>query len=78
MEVLFKNISKSFQALVQELTPDEIERMMWSLKQEKEELVRIRTAIPQKTYLATQVRVDFFSFFFSFYIVKMGLSFFEA
>ncbi|KAB7507501.1 hypothetical protein Anas_01388, partial [Armadillidium nasatum] len=40
MEVLFKNVSKSFQALVQELPPDEIERMMRSLKQEKEQLVR--------------------------------------
>ncbi|KAK8753227.1 hypothetical protein OTU49_003314, partial [Cherax quadricarinatus] len=42
MEQLFKNISKAFQTLVQDLSPDEIERMMWSLKQEKEELVRYR------------------------------------
>lgn len=55
MEILFKNVSKSFQALVQDLNPDEIERMMWSLKQEKEELVRYRAVIPQKMYLTTQV-----------------------
>lgn len=56
MELLFKTISKAFQSLVQDLTPDEIERMMWSLKQEKEELVRYRAVIPQKMYLTTQVR----------------------
>lgn len=55
MELLFKTISKAFQSLVQDLTPDEIERMMWSLKQEKEELVRYRAVIPQKMYLTTQV-----------------------
>ena len=55
MEILFKTISKAFQSLVQDLTPDEIERMMWSLKQEKEELVRHRALIPQKMYLTTQV-----------------------
>lgn len=59
MELLFKTISKAFQSLVQDLTPDEIERMMWSLKQEKEELVRYRAVIPQKMYLTTQVcRID--------------------
>lgn len=56
MELLFKAVSKSFQALVQELSPDEIERMMWGLKQEKEQLVRVRAAIPQRTYAVTQVR----------------------
>ncbi|RXG70198.1 Nesprin-2, partial [Armadillidium vulgare] len=45
MEVLFKNVSKSFQALVQELPPDEIERMMRSLKQDKEQLVRVVTQL---------------------------------
>lgn len=55
MELLFKTISKAFQSLVQDLTPDEIERMMWSLKQEKEEIVRYRAVIPQKMYLTTQV-----------------------
>ncbi|XP_050704559.1 muscle-specific protein 300 kDa-like isoform X2 [Eriocheir sinensis] len=55
MELLFKTISKAFQSLVQDLTPDEIERMMWSLKQEKEELVRCRAVIPQKMYLTTQI-----------------------
>ncbi|KAK3865215.1 hypothetical protein Pcinc_029165 [Petrolisthes cinctipes] len=55
MEILFKNVSKAFQALVQDLNPDEIERMMWSLKQEKEEVVRYRAVIPQKMYLTTQI-----------------------
>ena len=60
MELLFKNVSKSFQALVQELPPEEIERMMWSLKQDKEQLVRVRAAIPQRMYLATQVILEYF------------------
>ena len=55
MELLFKSVSKSFQALVQELSPEEIERMMFELKQEKEQLVRVRAAIPQRMHAATQV-----------------------
>ncbi|KAF2357499.1 Calponin domain [Trinorchestia longiramus] len=55
MELLFKNISKSFQALVQELSPEDIEVMMLQLKKEKEQLVRVRAAIPHKTHAVTQV-----------------------
>ncbi|KAF2356291.1 Calponin domain [Trinorchestia longiramus] len=55
MELLFKNISKSFQALVQELSPEDIEVMMLQLKREKEQLVRVRAAIPHKTHAVTQV-----------------------
>lgn len=76
MEILFKNVSKAFQALVQDLNPDEIERMMWSLKQEKEELVRYRAVIPQKMYLTTQVSCpvlfldDLLKFLYSILYVK--------
>ena len=55
MEQLFKSVSKSFQELVQELSPDEIEQMMWHLKQEKEQLVKVRASLPIRMHTATQV-----------------------
>ena len=55
MELLFKSISKSLQGLVQELSPEEIDRMMYALKQEKEQLVRVRANMSQKTHAITQV-----------------------
>lgn len=82
MEILFKNVSKAFQALVQDLNPDEIERMMWSLKQEKEELVKYRAVIPQKMYLTTQVSYpvlffdDLLNFLYTVYeeVISVGAS----
>ena len=51
MEEVFKNISRKFQQLVQELDSDEIEGMMFVLKKEKENLVIIRSMIPTKIQL---------------------------
>ena len=51
MEDLFKGISRKFQNLVQELTPDEVEELMFVLKKEKENLIIVRSLIPTKIQL---------------------------
>ena len=55
MEDLFKGISRKFQALVPELSAEEIEDMMFILKKEKENLVIVRSLIPTKIQLYHQI-----------------------
>lgn len=58
IEDLFKNISKSFQTLLQDLSRDEVDKMMNVLKKEKEALVRIRALIPMQLHLYHQLLVQ--------------------
>lgn len=55
MEDLFRNISKSFQSLIPEISRDEVDRIMKLLKKEKESLVCIRAQIPVKMQLFHQL-----------------------
>lgn len=58
IEDLFKNISKAFQSLIQDLSRDEVDKMMNTLKREKEALVRVRALIPMKLNLFHQLLVQ--------------------
>jgi nesprin-1 len=55
MEDTFRNISKSFQTLIPELSRDEVDRIMKLLKKEKELLVCIRAQVPIKIQLFHQL-----------------------
>lgn len=55
MEDLFRNISKSFQTLIPDISRDEVDRIMKLLKKEKESLVCIRAQIPVKMQLFHQL-----------------------
>nr|XP_022915902.1 nesprin-1 isoform X7 [Onthophagus taurus] len=57
-ENLFKNISKTFQTLIQDLSRDEVDRMMGTLKNQKESLVKIRALIPMQIHLFNQLLVQ--------------------
>lgn len=58
IENLFKNISKKFQTLIQDLSRDEVDKMMNTLKKEKETLVKIRALIPMQLHLYHQLLVQ--------------------
>lgn len=58
IEDLFKNISKKFQTLIQNLSRDEVDKMMCILKQEKEALVKVRALIPMRLHLYHQLLVQ--------------------
>lgn len=58
IEDLFKNISRKFQTLIQELSRDEVDKMMNTLKKEKEALVRVRALIPMQLHLYHQLLVQ--------------------
>ncbi|KAL3268199.1 hypothetical protein HHI36_007324 [Cryptolaemus montrouzieri] len=58
VENIFKTISKTFQSLIQDLSRDEVEKMMVTLKQEKEALVKMRALIPAQIHLFNQVLVQ--------------------
>ncbi|KAF5308513.1 hypothetical protein FQR65_LT06178 [Abscondita terminalis] len=58
IEDLFKNISKTFQSLIQDLSRDDVDKMMNTLKNEKENLVRIRALIPAQIHLFNQLLVQ--------------------
>lgn len=58
IENLFKNISKTFQLLIQDLSRDEVDKMMNTLKQEKEALVKVRALIPMQIHLFNQLLVQ--------------------
>ena len=58
IEDLFKNISKTFQSLIQDLSRDEVDKMMNTLKKEKEALVRVRAQIPIKLHLFHQLLIQ--------------------
>lgn len=58
IEDLFKSISKKFQTLIQDLSRDEVDRMMNTLKKEKEALVKVRALIPMQLHLYHQLLVQ--------------------
>ncbi|XP_012271233.1 nesprin-1 isoform X8 [Orussus abietinus] len=58
IEELFKNISKKFQSLIQDLSREEVDKMMNTLKKEKETLVRVRALIPMQLHLYHQLLVQ--------------------
>ncbi|XP_017768073.1 PREDICTED: nesprin-1 [Nicrophorus vespilloides] len=58
VETLFKNISKTFQMLIQDLGRDEVDTMMTTLKHEKEALVKVRALIPMQLHLFNQLLVQ--------------------
>lgn len=55
MEDLFRNISKSFQTLIPDISRDAVDRIMKLLKKEKEALVRVRAQVPLKMQLFHQL-----------------------
>lgn len=55
IEEVFKSTSKVIQNLVPDMTRNEVEKMMNTLKQQKEALVRIRSQIPTKLHLFHQL-----------------------
>lgn len=58
VESLFKNISKMFQSLIQDLSRDEVDKMMNILKFEKEALVKVRALIPSQINLINQLLIQ--------------------
>lgn len=58
VESLFKNVSKMFQTLIQDLPRDEVDKMMTTLKHEKETLVKVRALIPSQMNLINQLLVQ--------------------
>ncbi|KZC10894.1 Nesprin-1 [Dufourea novaeangliae] len=58
VEDLFKSISKKFQTLIQDLSRDEVDKMMNTLKKEKESLVKVRALIPMQLHLYHQLLVQ--------------------
>lgn len=58
VEELFKQISKMIQSLLPNMSRNEVETMMNTLKQQKEQLVRIRSQIPNKLHLFHQLHTQ--------------------
>ena len=58
MEQLLKEISRHFQALVSDLSPEELQVMSGSLKRDKEALVRIRAQLSKRMQLFHQLRTQ--------------------
>lgn len=58
VEELFKQNSKLIQSLVPNMSRTEVETMMSTLKQQKEQLVRIRSQIPNKLHLFHQLHTQ--------------------
>lgn len=58
VEDLFKQISKMIQSLLPNMSRNEVETMMNTLKQQKEQLVRIRSQIPNKLHLFHQLHTQ--------------------
>lgn len=59
IEEVFKEVSRVFQGLIQDLPRDEVDKHMRTMKQEKEALVRIRAAIPTKLHMFHQLLVQY-------------------
>lgn len=55
MEDLFRNVSKSFQTLIPDISRDEVDGIMKLLKKEKECLVCVRAQVPAKMQLFHQL-----------------------
>lgn len=58
VEELFKHISKLIQNLLPDMNRSEVENMMGCLKQQKEQLVRIRSQVPNKLNLFLQLHTQ--------------------
>lgn len=58
IENLFKNVSKTFQTLIQDLSREDVDKMMIILKKEKENLVKVRALIPSQIHLFNQLLVQ--------------------
>lgn len=58
IEELFKHISKMIQTLLPDMSRNEVENMMSTLKLQKEQLVRIRSQIPNKLQLYRQLHMQ--------------------
>lgn len=58
VEELFKSISKTFQNMITDLPRDEVDKIMNTLKKEKEALVKARALIPVKLHLYHQLLVQ--------------------
>ncbi|XP_046474495.1 muscle-specific protein 300 kDa isoform X6 [Neodiprion pinetum] len=58
IEELFRNISKKFQCLIQDMSREEVDKMMNTLKKEKEALVKVRALIPMQLHLYHQLLVQ--------------------
>lgn len=58
VEELFKQISKMIQSLLPNMSRTEVETMMGTLKKQKEQLVRIRSQIPNKLNLFHQLHMQ--------------------
>lgn len=58
IEELFKSISKTFQNMITDLPRDEVDKIMNTLKKEKEALVKVRALIPVKLHLYHQLLVQ--------------------
>ncbi|XP_064211053.1 muscle-specific protein 300 kDa isoform X18 [Tribolium castaneum] len=58
IENLFKNVSKTFQTLIQDLTREEVDKMMLILKHEKESLVKVRALLPAQIHMYNQLLVQ--------------------
>lgn len=58
MEELFKQNSRVIQTLIQDMSRDDVDKMMTELKQQKEALVRIRAQIPLKLHLFHQLLIQ--------------------
>lgn len=58
VEEVFKHISKMIQSLVPDMSRIEVENMMSTLKQQKEQLVRVRSQIPNKLHLFHQLHTQ--------------------
>lgn len=58
VEDLFKNISRKFQSLIQDLSREEVDGMMNTLKREKEALVKVRALIPMQLHLYHQLLIQ--------------------
>lgn len=55
IEELFKHISKVIQSLIPDMSREEVDRMMGTLRQQKDALVRIRSQIPTRLHLFHQL-----------------------
>lgn len=55
IDEVFKNTSRIIQTLVQDLSREEVDKMLTTLKQQKEALVRVRAQIPIKLHLFHQL-----------------------
>ncbi|KAF4531687.1 hypothetical protein B566_EDAN017473 [Ephemera danica] len=53
-----ENISRKFQSLIPDLSREEVDRMMLTLKKEKEALVRVRALVPMQLHLFHQILVQ--------------------